>query len=68
MDLFATCDQCRSTAIVIRHVYKPGELAEIARTLELDEPVNHYMIIACHKCGIRAIDPPSTEPASQKCV
>ena len=64
MFLFVTCDQCRAKAIVIRHVYKPGELSEIARTLELDEPVEPYMIIGCPKCGIRAIDPPSDEPSS----
>ena len=64
MDLFATCDQCQSRAIVLRHVYTPGELAEIARTLELQEPVYPYMIIACPKCGIRAIDPPADEQSS----
>lgn len=58
-----TCDQCHSTAIVLRHVYKPSELDEIARSLELDEPVEPYMIIGCPRCGIRAIDPPANESA-----
>jgi hypothetical protein len=56
------CDQCRSKAIVLRHVYKPAELAEITESLELNDPVDPYMIIGCPKCGIRAIDPPSEAP------
>jgi predicted nucleic-acid-binding Zn-ribbon protein len=61
MFLFVTCDQCHAKAIVIRHVFKPGELSEIARALELDVRVKPYMIIGCPKCGIRAIDAPSDD-------
>jgi hypothetical protein len=59
-----TCDVCQSKAIVLRHVYKPVELAEITESLELDDPVEPYMIIGCPRCGIRAIDPPTDEPTS----
>jgi hypothetical protein len=62
MAFMVTCDLCQSKAIVIRHVYKPSELAEIAELLDLDDPVDPYMIIGCPKCGLRAIDPPPSEP------
>ena len=65
MEFSVTCDRCQSKAIVVRHVYKPSELAEIARMLDLDVPVEPYMIIGCPKCGLRIVDPPSDEPASE---
>jgi hypothetical protein len=64
MAFLVPCDRCQSKAIVIRHVYQPSELAEIAELLELEGPVDPYMIIGCPRCGIRVIDPPSSEPGS----
>jgi len=62
MDFSVTCDRCHSKAIVIRHVSRPSELAEIAEMLDLEGPIDPYMIIGCPKCGITIIDPPSSEP------
>ena len=63
MDFSVTCERCNSKAIIIRHVYKVEELAEIATLLDLDDPVEPYMIIGCPKCGLRAIDPPDSFPS-----
>ena len=68
MDFHVACDQCHSKAIVLRHVYRLSELAEIALTLGLVDPVDPYMIIDCPKCGIRGIDPPSYDGESQERV
>jgi hypothetical protein len=65
MAFMVTCDLCQSKAIVIRHVYKPDELAEIAELLDLEVPVEPYMIIGCPRCGIRAVDPPPSERESE---
>jgi DNA-directed RNA polymerase subunit RPC12/RpoP len=65
MDFHIACDQCHSKATVLRHVYRLSELAEIALTLGLIDPVEPYMIINCPKCGIRGVEPPSPEPESQ---
>jgi DNA-directed RNA polymerase subunit RPC12/RpoP len=64
MEFSVSCDRCHSKAIIIRHVSRPSELAEIAEMLDLDDVVDPYMIIGCPKCGIRIIDPPSSEPTA----
>jgi hypothetical protein len=53
-----TCERCRTNATVLRHVYKPEELAEIARLLPAHAPVAPYMIIHCPNCGTRGVDSP----------
>jgi hypothetical protein len=52
------CDTCQANAMVLRHVYKPEELAEIAWLLPAYAPIAPYMIIHCPNCGTRGVDSP----------
>jgi hypothetical protein len=67
MDASVICDRCRSTAIVVQQIYRLSELDEIALTLGLVDSLEPTLIIDCPKCGIREIQPPSSEQPSPDC-